>query len=459
MKELDEKKSNARVILDKDREIECAASLSGIFDELMECSIDSGQCRGIFFTEGKPRLSVNRTLEELRAFALNHVHPEECMGFLNLFHIKHLKEAAGTGAHPRLDFRWGSREEGYTWLRILLVPDQTSRDAVLCYVAALGEEERESHLLKQIVDRYVYRNCDYLICLDAVRDTYTMFRRNEETRLFPPAAAGPYSRLSHLCMDRYVAPEDRERVRREMDLPHVLEVLDREGEHVVTFGVVEQNREYCRKRFQYVYYDKANCILLLMGTDVTKEYREQCRQKKRLMEALRHARVDALTGLYNGRALHREIDRILGDAGCLAAVLLFIDLDHFKYINDTMGHRNGDLALRQASEVLRQTLRAHDLVGRVGGDEFIALLTGITPDKGMECAARLCRAMERLEASRFGGLKLSCSIGAAVYPRDGIDYDTLFLKADTAVYEAKHRGRNQWVLYSPQMGHSTISML
>lgn len=455
MGKMNEKESKARVVLDRDREKECAGSLSRMFDELMECSIEKGRCRELFFTEGKCRLCVNQTLEELRAYALDYIHPEECMGFLDLFNKDRMREVVRNSGHPQLEFRCRRQEGGYTWLRILLMPEQGSFDTVLCYVVDLGAEDRESHLLKQIVDRYVYRNCDYLICLDSSRDSYTMFRRNEGADLFPSSVSGTYSQMVNQCISRYVVLEEREQVRQEMDLDHVLEILDLEGEHVFTCGVVDQNQEYFRKRFQYVYYDRPNHILLLMRTDITKEYKEQCRQKKRLREALWHARVDSLTGLYNAQAMQKEIRRLLKAPSCPPAALLFIDLDNFKSINDTMGHRSGDMVLCRVSELFRQTLRSKDLIGRAGGDEFIAFLTGVSPEESMECARRLCHGVESMTDPQFGRLSLSCSIGGAVCPQDGRDYDTLFLKADAAVYEAKHRGRNQCMFYGPNMNHST----
>ncbi|KMW16685.1 sensor domain-containing diguanylate cyclase [Enterocloster citroniae] len=456
---LDERKPQNRMVLDAEREKEYAGSLSGIFDELVECNIATGQCRSIFFTKDKSCLCVNRTLEDFQAFAWERIHPEECGMFLGIFNKKRMEEAAGKGEHLYLEFRCLRKTGGYTWTRVLLIPEKHCRDIMLCYGIDLGQEDREVHVLKQIVDRYVYRNCDYLICLDASKDAYTLLRRNEGASLFPPDSSGSYSRMIGFFIDTYVVKEDRERVRKEMQMDHVLSVLDKEGEHTVSYGVTDSGKGYFRKRFQYVYYDRANHIVLLMRTDITKEYKEQCRQKERLRDALQHARVDSLTGLFNRQAIHREIGRFLNDPRHPRAVLLFMDLDNFKNVNDTMGHRSGDQVLCQVAELFRNTLRSSDLIGRVGGDEFVAFLTGVvSEEEGMECARRLCDAVGGITDPMLGPMKLSCSIGGAVCPRDGQDYDTLFVKADAAVYEAKHRGKNQCVFYMPGMDHSTSSM-
>lgn len=437
-----------RIVPDAEQEAVYAGSLSGIFDELVEINLKTGQCRSIFYTEHVLRLASNRTVEDFRVFAWENIHPEECRSFIGAFEKDALERIRKYGKLFQLSFRCRSPQGGYTWMRILLIPERTCEDILLCYVADLGGEDRENHLLKQIVDRYVYKKCDYLICLDTANDTYSLFLRNEGASLFPPDPSGSYSRMVRDCVDSYVVPEDREMVLAEMDISRVLEVLDREGEHVITYGVRDPEKGYFRKRFQYVYYDRSSHMVLLMRTDITQEYSEQCRQKRRLKDALEHARIDSLTGLCNRQTIQREISRILDDPMCPRSVLLFMDLDNFKKVNDTLGHRSGDRVLCRVADLFRQTLRASDLIGRIGGDEFVAFLTGVASEQeGMDCARRLCDAMNRITGPELGDIRLSCSIGGAVCPKDGRDYETLFVKADTALYEAKRRGRNQSVFY------------
>ena len=460
---LDERKPQNRMVLDAEREKEYAGSLSGIFDELMEFSMETGRCRGVFYTEGGCRLSVNQSFEDFRTFAWENIHPEECRDFLGIFNREHMRKIMEEGKPLRHEFRCRDIGRNYIWLRILLIPESGRGDTVLCYVSDLGDKDGENYLLRQIVERYVYRNCDYLICLDADKDSYTMFKRNEGSDLLPQESSGSYSQMVQTCIKGYVVPEDREMVDREMEIRHVLSVLDAEGEHIITYGVKDPEKGYLRKRFQYVYYDRPGRIVFLMRSDITEEYQEQLRQKERLKDALKNARVDSLTGLYNRQAICREISRFLESPACSRAVLLFMDLDDFKNINDTMGHRSGDYALRCVADLFRHTLRATDMVGRVGGDEFVALLTGISAEKGgVECAKRLCEAVSSMEDPNMGGLKLSCSIGGAVCPKDGNDYDTLFVKADTAAYEAKRQGKNRYVFYTPGLelknGYCSSSM-
>lgn len=447
------KRERVRIVTDAAREKEYADSLSGIFDELVEIHVSTGQCGAIFFTEDRRGLSVNHSIDEFRSFAWEHIHPEDCHDFLRIFDRDYMERLMRVREPVHHSFRFCSRNRDYAWFRILLIPDRQQEDILLCYVAKTGGEVQEDHMLRQMADQYIYRNCEGLIYLDASRDSYFLICRNEGASLFPADPSGSYSRMMRACIDSHVAPEDRDMVSEETKLDHVMEVLDREGEHGIVCGVMDPDNGYLRKRFRYAYYDRRVRLIFLMCTDITKEYREQHRQKECLRNALEHARIDSLTGLYNRQTIQKEIIRSLGDPLCPRAILLFMDLDNFKSINDTMGHRSGDQVLCRVADLFRRTLRASDLVGRIGGDEFVAFLTGaITEQEGMDCARRLCDAVAGITEPGFDGLMLSCSIGGAVCPRDGKDYDTLFVKADTAAYEAKRLGRNQCVFYMPGMG-------
>ena len=130
-------------------------------------------------------------------------------------------------------------------------------------------------------------------------------------------------------------------------------------------------------------------MILLVRTDVTDVYYENKQRSEALREALLLAERDSLTGILNYGALYERITRAL-EAGATAA-LLFIDLDNFKTVNDTMGHQAGDDLLRSVAQVLRNQLWEKDLCGRVGGDEFVVFLPELhSRDQAVYCARRLC---------------------------------------------------------------------
>jgi diguanylate cyclase (GGDEF)-like protein len=156
------------------------------------------------------------------------------------------------------------------------------------------------------------------------------------------------------------------------------------------------------------------------------------------------ATTDELTGLYNRRALEErlaaEISRSLRHQ--LHTSVLLLDLDRFKVVNDTMGHAAGDRLLIQVARILRQQCRALDVVGRLGGDEFLVILPMTKPAEAQVFVARVQKSLHELEAStpEFGPCTLS--MGIAESPRHGTTVSSVLAAADTALYKAKRAGRN-----------------
>jgi diguanylate cyclase (GGDEF)-like protein len=118
-----------------------------------------------------------------------------------------------------------------------------------------------------------------------------------------------------------------------------------------------------------------------------------------------------------------------------------LDADHFKRINDTYGHQTGDEVLRKVAEIARQEIRAEDLVGRIGGEEFVCILSGMSGREARALAERLCRAIAK-GTERAISPTVTISLGLALL-RDGDSLETLMRRADAALYEAKEGGRNQ----------------
>lgn len=158
------------------------------------------------------------------------------------------------------------------------------------------------------------------------------------------------------------------------------------------------------------------------------------------------AQHDLLTGLPN-RALFddrlgQELARAKRQNGRFA--MLFVDLDKFKSINEHFGHAGGDQALKWVAEQLRNSVRASDTVGRMGGDEFVVLLAQLSEsDSVLNLAEKVRTSLKQSITVNGAALPVSCSIGVAVFPQDGADVDTLMKHADDAMYKAKAAGRNR----------------
>lgn len=171
---------------------------------------------------------------------------------------------------------------------------------------------------------------------------------------------------------------------------------------------------------------------------------------ERLMRVTRHlAETDALTGIFGRRAILEQSEYTLHAARCngLAMSVLMIDADHFKRVNDEHGHEAGDAVLVEVVRRLRNVLRDQDVIGRVGGEEFLALLPGADQRAALEIAERLLDVMRAAPIRHDQvNVAMTLSIGAAALDRHDADLDALIRRADAALYAAKDAGRDRVVL-------------
>lgn len=171
---------------------------------------------------------------------------------------------------------------------------------------------------------------------------------------------------------------------------------------------------------------------------------------ERLVESkqkLRHLSMhDALTGLLNLRAYRQACDQVVAMSLRSKApfAILFIDLDHFKQINDTHGHEAGDAVLKSVSSCLKQKVRCSDVLGRIGGEEFAVLSPDTDLAGALNQAEKLRKAIEELNISSSGRwLKITASIGVATRTAEAASFQEIQSKADEAMYQAKQAGRNR----------------
>ncbi len=170
---------------------------------------------------------------------------------------------------------------------------------------------------------------------------------------------------------------------------------------------------------------------------------------------------DLVTGLANrvllGDRVAHAIQRAHRQSGKIA--LLFVDLDRFKHVNDSLGHSAGDQLLCEAAIRIDRLLSEEDTFARVGGDEFVVLLEDAEPRRATELAERIVGAFA--EHLVLGGhpLVVTASVGIALHPEDGADGDTLLMHAELAMYEAKNSGRNTYRFFAPQLGEAAARRL
>lgn len=174
------------------------------------------------------------------------------------------------------------------------------------------------------------------------------------------------------------------------------------------------------------------------------------KEKERELAFINQAQRDSLTNLYNKMVTQDLIINTLENIKPNSKHALYlIDLDNFKNVNDSFGHAAGDIVLTQIADKLRQSFRETDIVGRIGGDEFLVMLKNIhdldVVAKKAEQISTICREIIGKNGHR---IEISLSIGICIIPLDGQSFEEIFKKADKALYKAKNRGKNSFAFYT-----------
>ncbi|MCP3892497.1 MAG: EAL domain-containing protein [Desulfobulbaceae bacterium] len=196
-------------------------------------------------------------------------------------------------------------------------------------------------------------------------------------------------------------------------------------------------------------------------------------QMKQAEEEIRYlAFYDSLTGLANRTLFLDRLSQVLEHCKRKrrSFALLFMDIDHFKQINDTMGHHAGDILLKNTADTIQQCVRRSDslavpgsdapenLVARHGGDEFVLILSEIdSPESSAVVARRILKAVQQKQIINSQEISITASIGISVFPEDGTDADTLYRHADTAMYHAKKLGRNNYQFFKESLNSSAVA--
>jgi diguanylate cyclase (GGDEF)-like protein/PAS domain S-box-containing protein len=196
-----------------------------------------------------------------------------------------------------------------------------------------------------------------------------------------------------------------------------------------------------------------------MRMTIVRDLRDRHAAQARIHHLAHH---DTLTGLPNRGAFMEYLQHLMIGAqeGGAQLAVLFIDLDHFKRVNDSLGHLVGDALLRTVASRITSVLRATDVVSRFGGDEFMVLLPNVAQHGDVdEVAQKLLQAIEAPQDAEGRPLSVTASIGVALFPDDGGTAEALIKHADTAMYLAKSRGRAQYRFFEPVMASSAYDAL
>lgn len=304
------------------------------------------------------------------------------------------------------------------------------------------------------------------IALETEREKYSILAKLTECALWEYDIDNKELRHFHKLKGRYSnqglnIPDYRNNTLREGwiypgDIPifeAYCDSMDRGEEYLqYEFRALGDNDDYIWMRFQGTALkdNKGNVHLILGRTiNIDKERRE--------LERLQlQTEIDSLTGLLNRSTTKEKAERCFFRSKVSNQIemhnFMIIDIDNFKQYNDNFGHLFGDTLLETFASLLSKMFDSNDVVGRLGGDEFVVLQKGIKDkEQVMQTAQAICGTAKKYLGSIKADNIITVSVGIAIYPFDGSNYNTLYRKADTALYTAKSRGKDQYVFYQPEM--------
>lgn len=368
------------------------------------------------------------------------IHPEYVQSARDAF------DAIGRGSTNTVcELRMKNKAGKYIWTRLSLSLKQTGQYAGNYVVGVLANINQQKELSLQYLNETQF----YQVMLsekaafahvDVTRDHCTRFGGiwNLYNEIIDKVS---YSSLIEEFINKVVHPEDRR---------HYLELMQRDNfiqslnNGIDQLGcefrrIVEQNKmvwmELRVHLFREPFTHHILALLYIMDID---------ERKKQELALLHDSERDSLTNIYNKKMAESSIrdylKRIKEDELC---AFMILDMDNFKQINDTYGHKRGDQVLVRLTEILGETFRRYDIIGRFGGDEFILFLKGIVSSETVHL--RLKSLYEQLSKEKDPAF--SCSIGITLV-HSGDSYDQIFQQADTALYAAKSQGKGQYIFFN-----------
>ncbi len=413
-------------------------ALYGLVSTALRCLNDPAHTidAGVDFLYALTGYTQQEIAQQFDSSLLNLVFPEDRAAFLNA-----MSNQLHTGGAVDTQFRLLRKDASPLWVldRSRLYLERDGREYIYHAIRDNSQLHETIDRLQKEAERHqlLTRQSEGIIFdLDLDTDTLTCSSRWNEFFGYEPLSR---NFLASLSQGSHFHPDD-------LPALHVWADALRRGESTPAYQevrIVNKDGKYIWCRIHAQLQSNANHIVgIIYNVD---EY------KRTTLALKERAERDSLTKLLNKQSTQQLVTEYLNaqDANQLSA-LLILDLDNFKTVNDSYGHLYGDAVLTQVGGCLRSLFRANDIIGRIGGDEFLVFLkdlpdTDIVKDRCDLLLASLNKLLARLMPDLK---KVSCSIGAAISPTHASNYADLFQRADEALYGAKKRGKNRYKIYS-----------
>ena len=371
------------------------------------------------------------------------VLPSERDEYLAYMNIDSLRAAAVTHEHGDCTFRVRSifEDESYVTVRMsrLYIKDRTDK------VYIVYSRENFDPTSNEVAGKMASQSCDCLYYVD-LQSGYFRCLFARDSVVAGHEGEGYWKNLCALT-ERYVVPEDREMVVKMLSSEAISEELRESGEYAFTYGMVYDDRKYRRKEVIVRWADRKHGVAMIQRNDITDAYEAAQRQAMHLAIVEHEASLDGLTQCYNRTAGLKRIEEHLIES-IEPSALLLLDLDNFKEINDTFGHKTGDEVLQRFAQTLRRSVRTSDLVVRIGGDEFAVFLRDVgTRENVSKCVKKIFMRIMTETFITDDDFDVGASMGVAVSPADGSTFSELYERADEALYRVKRDGKNGFAFF------------
>lgn len=319
----------------------------------------------------------------------------------------------------------------HDYVRISVLPSSKSEEKAYLVLELMDRKER----LYPILESYIRDMVDHFYIIDLKTGYFFHLIGSTDAYGMPPKEGYDYRQQMFAYADKFVPEAERELVKKQMSPEYILRVLEKEQELSFVESILGKNGEIQKKLMTYRPLDLAKGSVLLQRVDITDQYTRE----RMLKNAQRESMTDPLTQLYNRLGSERRIKQALSEKDRNRnAVLIMLDLDNFKEINDRFGHPVGDEILCEAAQKLRKCFRAEDIVGRLGGDEYIVFLRNMPHKSDIHpVLKRLVRELTIVRKKEGESITVTSSVGAAFCGDQS--YEELYREADEALYESKKR--------------------
>lgn len=365
-----------------------------------------------------------------------------------------LKEHAKGNTEFRLEYQRRNLNGRIIWVATTI---KTYTGSISGYVKAFiyTYDIDEKKTLSMLVDRVLTQNTDLLGLVDISTGNLHLYHyRNIHKHSNIPSdvdyTLGFESYIRH-CVAETDQIEAMEAFRLENILSHL---TDANATHVLSFWTDTDGERY-RKQWIYSWLDDSMTTVVICRMDVTAVFRQQEAHRaalKLVQVESERARLDSATGILNHSATEEEISNRLFSTADGHCALLLLDLDDLKTINDLYGHPAGDVALISIAQTLKRFFRNGDVVGRIGGDEFMVFLDNVTDAEAFRPSLhRLLNELQKIRVGQHNEHVVHCSVGCVIADYRTASFAALYKQADVALYHVKRNGKNGFAFYTPQM--------